>query len=448
VTEKNIFTSLPYLIFISLIAFALWYFGSAEYVQSGTTTIQEYGLIGFSVIIFILLLSLRNTIYVIPFLLNLLFMISQTEWDLTLIPLSLYILPSSLILGIILHVILYKVKLFKGQFFVGILLLGIAIIASTIVNTETYDMISVLILLAVLLMITLYGFFANTIKGDHLLYLIRIFVVLGFLISAQVAVFYLRQDNIVEALENKTLDLGWGLSNFIATYLIIFISLTFYFVKKFKMHIIWIVLALFEIAMLLFTLSRAGIIAFFITAIFLLIFMFVKYPHKWSLLLNLILGIMIVSTVAYFAKDYFITIWERLDLYGLDDNGRIVIWEEAWATFKEHVVFGAGVFARSVNVGENELRMFHNTILHTLACFGLLGALALLVQLISVIRIFLSHLTQEKAILLIALAGANMQGMVDNIYFMPQYMIIMFIIIAFVENANTVDRLRKELRIR
>ncbi|MBN2540718.1 MAG: O-antigen ligase family protein [Bacilli bacterium] len=446
-TEKNLFTSLPYLIFVSLIAFAIWYFGSAEYIASQTTQIQEWGLIGFAGLIFILLLAVRNTIYVIPFMLNMLFLISQTEWNLDVIPLSIYIMPSAIILGIIGHVILYKINPFKGQFFLGIALLSIAILVSTILNTETYDMTTLIIVLAVLLMLVVYGFFANTIKGDHLLYLIRIFVVMGVMISFEVAVFYLRQDDILESLRVKDLDLGWGISNFIATYLIMFVSVTFYFIKKFKLHIVWIVLALFEIAMLLFTLSRAGIIAFAITTLFLFVYMFVHYPHKWNLLLNLFIGVTIVSAVAYYFRDYFIMIWDRLELYGLDDNGRIVLWEEAWATFKENLWFGGGILARQTAVGVNELRMFHNTILHTLACFGILGGVALLVQFLSILRIFFYKLTGEKAILLIALAGANMQGMVDNIYFMPQYMIIMFVIIAFVENANSIDRLRKELRI-
>jgi len=38
--------------------------------------------------------------------------------------------------------------------------------------------------------------------------------------------------------------------------------------------------------------------------------------------------------------------------------------------------------------------------------------------------------------LLIALFGANIHGMVDNVYYMPQFMVIFFIIIAAVENHN------------
>lgn len=439
-TEENFFTKLPYLIFISLITLAIWFFGQEEL---GGFLIQDLGLYLFSTIVFILLLSIKNTIHIVPFLLNMLFMISQTNWDIDLIPNSMYYVIALLILGIILHIVIYKTKFLRGKFFLGISFLGVAVIISMIVNNQAFSMLSLLLFLYIIFLILLYGFFANTVEGEFLVYLIRIFVVLGILISLEVAIFYMREDDVIHALEAKTLNLGWGISNFIATYLIMFISSTVYFIKKYKLHIFWIVLALFEFVMLLFTLSRAGIIAFLITSLFLLLFMFIKYEHKWNLLLNIVIGVLIVGIMAYFTKVYFYAIWERLELYRLEDNGRIEIWKEAIATFRTHLVFGGGVLARQAD----GLRMFHNTILHILACFGILGGIALVIQFISLLRIFFVGFTQEKAILLIALIGANIHGMVDNIYLMPQYMTIMFIIIAFVESANKIDILRKELRI-
>lgn len=195
--------------------------------------------------------------------------------------------------------------------------------------------------------------------------------------------------------------------------------------------------------MLLFTLSRAGIIAFLMTSIMMVIFMFVKYDRKWNLFLNLVIGVVLVSTIAYFLRSYFITIWERLELFGLDDNGRIDLWTEAWDKFRLHPIFGAGIFARSLE----ELRLYHNTVLNILAWFGALGGVALLIQFVSLLRIFLTKINQRKAILLIALIGVNLHGMVDNIYMMPQYMIILFVTVAFVENATKVDLLRDQLRV-
>jgi len=434
-TENNFFTKLPYLIILSIITLVLWTF--------------DLAYIGFPIflgIIFVLLVMLKNSIYVIPFLLNLLFMISQTEWGLTSIPMYLYIAPAVGVLGILIHVIRFKVNIFKGKLFIGLAILVIAMIVSNFINNPVFDMNFYFITIGSLSLLVLYGFFANTIVGENLMYLIRIFVIIGVMISFQVFIFYVfkSENTILYNLEHKTIDLGWGISNFIATYLILFISTMTYFIKKYKLHIFWILLFLFEIAMLLFTLSRAGIISFLITSILLILFMFIKYEHKLNLLINLVIGIVIASVIGYFTREYFIEIWNRLELLGLDDTGRIEIWYDAIDKFKANPIFGGGFFAREA---AGELRMFHNTILHTLACFGVVGGVGLLIQFVSVLRVFLRRLNQEKAILFIALIGVNIHGMVDNIYFMPQYMIIMLIIVAVVENANKVDDLRHELRL-
>lgn len=441
-TEKNFFTKIPYLLSVSILTLFFWYKG-----------LESIGIPLFLTVCFFILIFTRNSIHILPFLLNSLFMISQTEWNLDLIPIYMYLAPAVLILGMLLHAIRFKVNIFRGKFLLGIGLLSLALIVSTIVNTEVYDINTVLVFNVAIFFVLLYGFFANTIKGDNLLYLIRIFVILGILISFQVLIFYLRiylaegSPAVHDALAHKEIDLGWGISNFVATYLIMFISSVTYYVKKYKLHLFWIILALFEISMLLFTLSRAGILAFLATSVFLVLFMFIKYEHKLTLFLNLIMGVLVFGGIIYFAKDYFITVIERLELLRLDDSGRIELWEEAVGIIKTNPIFGKGLFARSTHVGLNELRMFHNTILHALACFGILGGLALIVQFVSILRIFFYQFNQEKAILLISLIGANIHGMVDNTYFMPQYMILMFVIVAVVENAGKIDKLREELRV-
>lgn len=440
-TEKHFFTSLTYLLTISLITLIIWAYDLA-YI----------GIPLFLAIVFVLSITVKNTIYLIPFVLNGLFMISQTEWGLDQIPLYLLITPAGLLLSFTLHVLRFKVNLWKGKFALGLGLLGIAVIISTIVNTEQMQWVVVFMMSAAIAYFLIYTFFTNSIKGDHVLYLIKIMVILGVMIALQVFIFYLRiyleegSIGVNEALANKEIDLGWGISNFVATYLIMFISTIIYFVKKYKLHIFWIVVMLFEIAMLLFTLSRAGIIAFMITGLFLIIYMFTGYEKKGVLLLNLLIGIVIVGGAAYLVRDYFITIWDRLELLMLDDSGRIDLWLEAIEIIKTNPWFGKGLFARAVDL--NELRLFHNTVLHVMASFGVIGGLALVIQFIAIIRIFFYKFSQEKAILLIALVGANVHGMVDNIYLMPQYMILMFIMIAVVENTNKIDYLREELAVR
>lgn len=455
-TDKNTFTKLPYLILLSVFTLAFWYLGKENIQILGMQYIENFDMVGFGIslyicIAFVILIVCKNTIYVLPYILNILFMIYFENWNTENIPLYIYVAPVVLILGMVIHVIRYRTNVFKGKFFLAFFVLSIGMIISTIINTETFNAFTILLLIVPIFFLLLYGFFANTIEGDNLVYLIKVFTILGVLIAAEVFLYYFTEyieggmPAIIFALEHKTIDLGWGISNFVATYLIMFIATITYFVKKYKLHIFWILLALFEIVMLLFTLSRAGLISFLITSIVLVIFMFIHYEHKGNLILNLFIGVLVFAIIGYFTRDLFITIWGRLQNLRLDDSGRMAIYREAIQVIKANPIFGKGIFARSVSVGTNELRLTHNTILQILASFGILGGLSLLLQFIAVIRVFFYQFNAEKAVLLIAIIGANIHGMVDNTYIMPQYLFIMMITFAVVENANKIDALRLDL---
>ncbi len=431
-TKFRFFFSIPYLIILSLSTLAFWYFG-----------LEHIGIPVFLLLMFILLVFHESSVPIIPILFNALFMISQTDWSMDTIPEYLYIVPVVLILGFIIHVVKFKVRLLKGDMLIGVLLLIIAMGLSTI-NTEIFNTTYIFLMIVGVFYVFVYFFFTNTIEGDNTLFLIRLFAILGILISLEVLIYYLRVDDVVFALEHKTIDLGWGISNFIATYLVIFISTTIYFVKKYKMHIFWLLIVLFEIMMLLFTLSRGGILAFAVTLILLLVYMFYKYEHPWGLLLNIVIALALVAVFVYFKQEYLATIWDRLKAEMLDNNGRYEIWRTAFDKFKSHPLFGVGLFSRVID--DNYYGMNHNTIIQTAAAFGIVGLLALLTMFIEVLKVFFYKLNQEKAILLIALFGANLHGMVDNIFYMPQFMIIFFVIIAIVENANKLETITLEIK--
>ncbi|MCK5731721.1 MAG: hypothetical protein KAH13_01760, partial [Tenericutes bacterium] len=165
-TDNNFFTKLPYLIIVSLISLGFWAF-KLDYI----------GIPIFVGIIFVLAVFIKNTIYIIPFLLNTLFMVSQVDWDTNSIPLTLYIGPVVVLIAFIIHIIRFKVNIFKGKFFIGLAILVVGMIVSQIINSSTYDLNFFLITLVSLLYVLIYGFFANTLRGDNLRYLIRIFVI-------------------------------------------------------------------------------------------------------------------------------------------------------------------------------------------------------------------------------------------------------------------------------
>jgi O-antigen ligase len=184
--------------------------------------------------------------------------------------------------------------------------------------------------------------------------------------------------------------------------------------------------------MLLFTASRGGIIAF--AGTFVLCAAYLMFQKKgWRDGLYFLGAFAILAVVAWIGKDFFLTLYTRLASLLLDDTGRIPIWLEAIDKFKQHPLFGNGLFARLDEFGV--YRMFHNTVLHTLATLGLVGLAGLAMQVFVQFKWVLRRRTPEAIFLAIALLGAHMHGMVDNIYYMPQFMIVIVIIVAVCENA-------------
>jgi O-antigen ligase len=399
----------------------LWFFG-----------LEAYGIPLFLALMFLIFVLMKDVMPSIPLFMNALFMVSNTDWTIDGIPLYLYLTPVAIILGIIIHVIRFKVRFFKGGMLIGIVVMFVAMILSSF-NAPVVNLNYIFYAAIGLLYALIYFFYTNSLEGDHKEYLLRMFFILGVLISVQTLIFYLRVDDVLLALENKQINLGWGISNYVATYLIMFIPATFYFAKKVKINTPFVIIAVFEIIMLIFTLSRGGMVAFAGVLVLLMIYLFSKNNWKASLV-NLLIISVVSFLIVYFNYDAFLAIYVRLKELMLSDTGRIDIWKDALQKFLEHPLFGGGIFARTSDVAD--YRMYHNTLLHTLATFGILGVISLLIQVWQMFKIVLKKFDSMSAILAISLIGAHAHGMVDNIYFMPQFMILLFIVIAVCENAN------------
>lgn len=419
--QKYLFNQMTYFILLSLGTFLFWAHG-----------LDLIGILVFSTLSFFVLTFKKNSIYAVPIILNMMFIVSRTDWDLSILPLFYYIAPVLLVLGFVIHYIRFKEKWVHGHLFFPLVLLFIGILVA-IVNSQKVDTMYLFYIAFGLFYVLAYTFFVQTIKGNQTDYILKLFYVLGILISAQVLYYYLVQGDIVEALNGERIHLGWGLSNYVATYLIIFISTMFYYIKYKPLRIVTAIFLAFEILMLLFTLSRGGVLAFVILTPFIIIYIYHGTASKLRTTLYLVIVMLLLVLVFIFQKDFFLPLYERFKVLDLmDGNGRVDIWLDAIDKFKQHPLLGNGILSR----WEDGFHFYHNTILHTLASFGLIGFASLIWQGVEVLLAFLRKINTQKAIMFIALLGANIHGMVDNVYYQLHYMLIFFVIFVVVETAN------------
>jgi len=384
-------------------------------------------------LMFLFFVFSEDTMPTVPLLLNGLFMVSQAPTSFETAPLFLYLTPAVLLGGMIIHIIKYKVNIFRGKMILGIGIMFLAMILSSF-NAVNVDIYYFFYASVGLLYAFIYMFYRNTFDRDHTQYLMKMMLILGILISFQVVFYYLSVEDVRYALEHKTINLGWGLSNYVATYLIMFIAITFYFAREKKFGFIWIVVAFTEIALIPFTASRGGMVAFVVLFPFLMALLFIK-SKRW--LINLV-TILLVSTIGLYLidknYDFVSSILFRFENILFDDSGRFDIYVDAISKFLTNPLFGGGIFART---GLRDFNMFHNTILHTAATLGSLGLIGLGIQLWQQFRITVKNFKIVNLFLVSALLGAHIHGMVDNVYFMPQFMVLMLIIVSVVESSNT-----------
>jgi hypothetical protein len=365
----------------------------------------------------------------VPLLLNALFMVSQTKWTFDTAPLYIYLTPISIVGGMVIHLIRFKINFVKGKMLIGVLIMFGTMLLSSFnaqeINIYYWFYASIGLLYAII-----YLFYVNTLEGNHIKYLMKVMLILGILVSLETLIFYLKVDDIVYAVEHKLIDLGWGISNYVATYLIMFSSITFYYIRTAKYGYFWIPVAIFEIVMIFFTLSRGGIVSF-AGLLPILIFMTLYKSHRWwKILILVVVSIIGYALIIWAGLNLAQALFERFRVLLFDDTGRIEIWIDALAKFKEHPIFGAGIFARE---GTKDYNMYHNTVLHIMATMGIVGLGSLLIQLYQQFRITLGKFKIENLYLAAALLGAHAHGLVDNVYLMPQFMVLMLLIVSVVE---------------
>ncbi len=416
---KKFPTSILYLVLLSLSTLYVW-----------TNHLEYIGVPIVLLLMFILFIFSKDTIATVPLLFNALFMVSTAPTSFSDAPLYLFLTPVVLIGGMILHIIIYRVNIFKGKMMLGIGLMFLAMILSSF-NVLNLDIFYFFYTSIGLLYALFYLFYRNTLSKDYTAFLLKMMFILGLLVSLEVIIYYLGVEDVRYALEHKTINLGWGISNYIATYLIMFVSVSFYYAKKAKVGILYLLVAFVEIALIAFTASRGGMVAFVALFPVLIFLLFFKSNKKKIHFLSLFLIADIFFIVSFINYDFINSVFFRFENILFDDSGRFEIYVDATKKFLEHPIFGGGLFARDAT---RDFNMFHNTILHTAATLGTIGLLSLIIQLWQQFKITINQFKDEGLFLAAALLGAHIHGMVDNVYYMPQFMLLMLLIVAIREN--------------
>lgn len=209
-------------------------------------------------------------------------------------------------------------------------------------------------------------------------YFAKTMMYIGIVIALEVIVSMVRSNLSIAEWAFHTKYIDGSNRNDVATYLIITAAMTIYLATRYRQSWIFLAISLFQYFGLLLTFSRGAILFGAISGLLALVFSITKAPNKKLHLLFVALtavGVLIIYLIL--RKDVNAMI-DTLLGRGMDSSERIKLYEEAWALFKEHPIFGVGKGYVGANIEPNAMGVywFHSTIMQVLACMGVVGLVA------------------------------------------------------------------------
>lgn len=287
----------------------------------------------------------------------------------------------------IFHIVYYRIEDFKfGKLFFPMLLFLVAILLGGIgsklpSSPKGMLMGGLLLAIAPLFVYSISLNYANREKSACN-YMARIAAYFGLAIVFELAIYYIFKVPTMRA-EYYVPHLGWGVSNTIATYLLLSFPMCFYLYVKTqgKMAYVYLLAGLAEFVSVILTTSRGatifGILEFLCTAIVTMFVVDKKKRKEYIIFAAIMLAINLAALGLLYKR--VVNFISRMFSDGMNDSGRFELYREALACFFEYPIFGVGLgyigkWDRLNNtIG---IYMFHNTILQYCASLGLVGLTA------------------------------------------------------------------------
>lgn len=438
---KNIFKK-SYLLIVLIIFYLFWVIPylqiSKEVDNSIIIKTENFALLVIGVVSFLFLLLFKNTQIVIPLAAFTPFVFSH-PFDAYTVPFNLYLALGLVIIGFVAHIFIYKPKIKLGSFFAGLAILCLALILGGVATKAEYLSQQIgFVLLCTVGLLFFYSFFVST-ATIQFKDLARTLTYLGIFIILQVLTYYLIQENVIDSLLSKGVAVGWGISNNIGLILLFTIPFTFYLAitNKTGKTMAYTFISFCQMITIIFTYSRGSIIALTLGLIFLLPLLFKYAKDRWTFLSTF--NILILCSAfflvysGYKYPEYFNQFYEDIFRIDFDSiNGRIPIYQDILAAFKERPIFGYGLFAPFSETGDT-YTWGHSTILHTVYTAGIFGGGALLFHLGQKYYLLFRQINIRKLIVAFSFLLSGLYGLFDVSYYFINYMILLIIVIATIE---------------
>lgn len=439
-----------YICLIMLLSFLIWsyrYYVDAAHILNLTM----YSFFILTVPLAAILIFYENTIYSVPILLSLLFSVGVADLGVNSLEVSLvaFLNIFVVIIGMIIHVVKFKPKLKLGFIGLSLILASISFFIPLIYTQVT----SVAVFLAFLLPLYLifYLFYANTIKGDQLHYLMRTFAGIGVMLSFQLFAlitsgfsdwrFITDMGNIGHISVDSP---NWGNTNDLTIQLTLTACVVIYYLFKYPKSILpWLYLGWIGFWIYLSD-ARGSIITVTLFAFLIVAYVLFKKDKRQLINLGITTALLIIFAIIFFplVQMIFNSLFSSIDLNNPNSmlSGRLTLWVDhefsAWNEFLRYPLFGRGWYTEPWFLSnQDRITIYHSTFFQVLATGGLFGIGILVYHFIKVGKLFKMHIKKIAVLaFLLTYLLTQLHGLVDNTQYMVHYSMVTFIAFSVIEN--------------
>jgi O-antigen ligase len=240
--------------------------------------------------------------------------------------------------------------------------------------------------------------------------------------------------------------LGWGISNTIGEFIVVFMPAVFYLIHKEKRgYLYYILLAVAYIAVLL-TLSRNALLFGTLTiGVGILANCFIgrhKKTHRYVVLSVMLIAVLMLCVLLFIGK--FKGLFTFFIENGFSDRGRFKMWRDYVAYFKKSPIVGAG-FAEFRDLYYNKwvdtAWQAHNTPIQVLGSTGLVGAIFYCIHRTQTAALLLRKPKSDRLFIGGCMAVLLLQSLLDPLFFRLYIAIFYSSLLWIIEQSYREDKL-------
>lgn len=399
-------------------------------------------------LISVVLITQRDIKPIIPLILNAILSIPEhlsfgglTKLEKVITVISLFILFVAIVWFFVSTFAIEKKKFVLGKLFWG--LVAVAVVGAGFAGllcAEYEHLYSVRFLGIVSAITLIYIVLINGTDESVKDYTMHAFVSFGVGACLLIINYYVNVDDLVLAFHNKSLRVGFAITNIIAAAIGTCIPASICLATK-KFPQIFIPLAVIMYVAILFTFSRAAILVTTVVLPIALIYGFLVSKKKLHYGLTFGGSVVVILVLVLVFKDKLPIWFEHTKELGLSDNGRLELWKYGWEDFKRNKIFGSGFYGEDGADLVGPLKKYHSTIIQILACSGIVGVIGFGFHYYQRYKLMFKKLSIYKMFWLFALAVYEGCALIDigQIMFFSQIMLALLFASCEKETEKTLE---------